>query len=165
MTLPLNLNYLDVLILAILVLFILRGIFQGFLSEVAGLAGLVGGVMLAGKFYAQLGQTLTAYIRDSSWPYIIAYVLILAGTMLVAGLIARILHKLLSIAYADWINHLAGALTGGLKGFLICAVLVGLLHHFLGEAPFVRQSRMVPPIVQMTAYLKGYLPQSIQHSL
>ena len=30
------------------------------------------------------------------------------------------------MAYADWINHLAGAAVGGLKGFLICAVMVTL---------------------------------------
>lgn len=165
MTLPFELNYLDVLFLGILVLFSLRGVFRGFVHEVAGLAGLICGVILAGNHYARLGQLLSSHFQGASWPYIAAYVLILVGVMLAAGLIARILHRILRAACADWINHLAGAAAGCLEGFLICAVLAALLSHFLGEAPFVRQSRLVPVIAQGTELFKGYLPGTIQQSL
>ncbi len=162
MTLPLGLNYLDVVLLGILALFALRGAVRGFVNEVAGLAGLICGVVLAGNYYGRVGGMLASHFQDASWPYLAAYVLILAGVMLLAALIARILNKILRAAYVGWLNHLAGMVAGVLEGFLLCAVLTAVLTHFLGETPFVSRSRLVPAITQYTEVFKGYLPGTIQ---
>ena len=61
--------------------------------------------------------------------------------MFVISMISRALHSFLKMAYADWINHLAGAAVGGLKGFLICAVMVTLLTYFINDADFIKKSR------------------------
>lgn len=58
--------------------------------------------------------------------------------MFVISMISRALHSFLKMAYADWINHLAGAAVGGLKGFLICAVMVTLLTYFINDADFIK---------------------------
>ena len=47
MTLPYDLNILDVVLLSVIALFTLRGALRGFLDEVAGLVGILGGVWLA----------------------------------------------------------------------------------------------------------------------
>ena len=50
MTLPYDLNILDVVLLSVIALFTLRGALRGFLDEVAGLVGILGGVWLAGRY-------------------------------------------------------------------------------------------------------------------
>ena len=57
MTLPYDLNILDVVLLSVIALFTLRGALPGFLDEVAGLVGILGVVWLAGRYYGELGHT------------------------------------------------------------------------------------------------------------
>ena len=137
MTLPYDLNILDVVLLSVIALFTLRGALRGFLDEVAGLVGILGGVWLAGRYY----------------------VLILCMVMFVISMISRALHSFLKMAYADWINHLAGAAVGGLKGFLICAVMVTLLTYFINDADFIKKSRMIQPIKETIVVFKQFLPE------
>ena len=88
-----------------------------------------------------------------------AYVLILCMVMFVVSMCARALHSFLKMAYADWINHIAGAAVGGVKGFLICAVMVSLLTYFISDASFIKQSRMVQPIKELVVVFKQALPE------
>ena len=154
MTLPYDLNILDVVLLSVIALFTLRGALRGFLDEVAGLVGILGGVWLAGRYYGELGRIFSQY-TTSQWVYIVAYVLILCMVMFVISMISRALHSFLKMAYADWINHLAGAAVGGLKGFLICAVMVTLLTYFINDADFIKKSRMIQ-LIKETSIL-GYV--------
>ena len=118
MTLPYDLNILDVVLLSVIALFTLRGALRGFLDEVAGLVGIIGGIWLAGRYYGELGRIFSQY-TTSQWVYIVAYVLILCMVMFVISMVSRALHSFLKMAYADWINHVAGAAVGGLKGPVI----------------------------------------------
>ena len=158
MTIPYDLNVLDLVLLSIIALFTLRGALRGFLDEVAGLVGILGGVWLAGRYYGELGQIFARYTQ-SHWVYIVAYVLILCMVMFVISICARALHSFLKMAYADWLNHIAGAAVGGVKGFLICAVMVSLLTYFINDAGFIKQSRMVQPIKELVVVFKQALPE------
>lgn len=80
---------------------------RGFLDEVAGLVGILGGVWLAGRYYGELGRIFSQY-TTSQWVYIVAYVLILCMVMFVISMISRALHSFLKMAYADWITTSPG---------------------------------------------------------
>ena len=69
MTLPYDLNILDVVLLSVIALFTLRGALRGFLDEVAGLVGILGGIWLAGRYYGELGRIFSQY-TTSQWVYI-----------------------------------------------------------------------------------------------
>lgn len=160
MILPYNLNILDVVLLAIISLLALRGALRGFVDEVAGLVGILGGVWLAGRYYGELGTLFSRYTA-SDWVYAVAYVLILCMVMFVVSMIARGLHSFLKMAYADWLNHLAGAAVGALKGLLLCGVMVFLLGYFLSDADFMQQSRMVPPVRNVVDMFRNALPPGL----
>ena len=149
MTLPYDLNILDVVLLSVIALFTLRGALRGFLDEVAGLVGILGGVWLAGRYYGELGRIFSQY-TTSQWVCMVMFVI---------SMISRALHSFLKMAYADWINHLAGAAVGGLKGFLICAVMVTLLTYFINDADFIKKSRMIQPIKETIVVFKQFLPE------
>lgn len=157
MTPPFDLNLFDALLIGILVVFTVRGGVRGFLAEVTGLVGLFAGLWLAGRYYPRVGEVIRAWI-GSSWSGTIAYALVLCGVLLAVSLVSRLLHSFLKMAYADWLNHLAGAVAGGIKGFVLSAVVVTLLGAFMGHAPFMRASRMAPPIQKAVTLVKTYLP-------
>ena len=52
-----------------------------------------------------------------------------------------------------------GAAVGGLKGFLICAVMVTLLTYFINDADFIKKSRMIQPIKETIVVFKQFLPE------
>ena len=64
MTIPYDLNVLDLVLLSIIALFTLRGALRGFLDEVAGLVGILGGVWLAGRF----SPAIPRRTGSTSWP-------------------------------------------------------------------------------------------------
>ena len=164
MTLPYDLNILDVVLLAVLALFTLRGALKGFLDEVTGLVGLLCGIWLAGRYYGEVGRILSRY-TGSEWVYVVGYVFILCIAMFVVSMLSRVLHSFLKLAYADWLNHLAGAVVGALKGFVLCAVMITLLGYFLHDAKFMRESRMVPPIKQAISVFRSTLPPRLSDYL
>ena len=160
MTLPYDLNLFDVILLAVLALFSLRGVLRGFLAEVTGLIGLLLGILLAGRYYGLVGDFLARSFA-SNWVYVVAYVLVLCVVMFLISMVSRLLHAFLKLAYADWINHLAGAGVGFLKGLIGSIIMVSLLGFFLADAPFYKQSQMVPYIKQASAYVKAMLPPGL----
>lgn len=151
------LNYFDVAILCILVMFSVRGLLRGFVGEAAGLVAVIGGVWYAHRTYMQVAAYLT-FISEPTWRNIAAYVLVFLAVLLVVGLVARLLRKILSYSFVSWADKLAGFLLGLLKGLLICAVLLLLLERFLGDAAFLRESRVLPYLKAVMEQIRAYLP-------
>ncbi|HIU17845.1 MAG TPA: CvpA family protein [Candidatus Avidesulfovibrio excrementigallinarum] len=161
MTLPFGLNYLDGALLLILLIMAGRGGLRGFLAEIAGLIGLVGGVVLAGRYYPELANRLTSALgQEAAWIPVVSYVVILFGFMLGIGLIARLLHRILTVACADAVNHMLGVGAGFLKGLAICCVVVYAVRLLVPSSDLVRTSVMVGFIEQVMSLIGTYLPQT-----
>ncbi len=157
MTLPFDLNMLDAILLTIIAIFTIRGAFRGLLEEVTGLVGILAAIWLAGRYYPEFGMIIQGWTA-SEWSNVIAYVLILCGTLIAVSILSRLLHSFLRMAYADWLNHLAGAVVGALKGVALCAIVITLLGMFMSRAPFLQESRIAPPIRELVTMFKGHLP-------
>ncbi len=153
-------NYLDILLICILGLFALRGVFQGFIAEAAGLISLLGGFWCAYHFYPQLAPSLT-FVQESAWRQIIAYALIFLAVFIVVGIIARLLQKILSLSFMVWLDKLAGLALGLLKGLVICALLLIAIKTFLDDAPFLQKSTIVPYLKGIIEYLYALLPPDL----
>lgn len=156
-------NYLDIAFLAVLGLFTLRGLFRGLVEEIAGLVGVIGGFWLANKHHGAAAEYVRKVVVDPAWVSILSYVLVFLGVLLVVSLVARVLRRLLELSFAGWLDHLAGGVAGIAKGVLICSILLALLLQFLPEATFVRESRVIPHLSQVTSIIKEYLPQQIRN--
>jgi membrane protein required for colicin V production len=150
MTLPLNLNYFDLALLFVLLLFALRGLFRGFIDEISGLIGLISGFLLAGRFYPKLGQWLLSYIREPEFANPLAYVIILCSGIIIAVLVSVILKKIFKPAKLGWGSQLLGFCLGAAKGGVVCAFLVSLFLAYIGTAPFIQSSRLTPYIADMS---------------
>ena len=163
-----GLNYLDIFLLAVMIILAVRGALRGFLKEIAGVIGFIGGVVAAGRFYREAGDWLAGFVGKSDWTYAVAYVLILMGVILVTGLVARILGKIMSIGCAEAINHVGGAAAGFLKGFALACAVSYAACLILPQSELVTKSQVLP-LVRGALELTGtelprigmwrYLPQ------
>lgn len=158
------LNYFDLVILCILALFTLRGLFQGFVAEVAGIAALISAFWCAHHFYALLGPHLR-FITDSSWQSVAAYILIFLAVMLGVGLLARLLRTMLAFSFIGWIDKLAGGALGLFKGALILALLLILVQRFFGDFAVMKQSQVLPYLNTIIELLRTHMPADLASRL
>jgi membrane protein required for colicin V production len=153
-----DLTWLDIGFIAVLVLFAGRGILRGFVEELSGLVGLVGGIWLAGRLYPRAGQILNAYIADPIWAETAAFLLILVGVLTAVSLLGGFVRSLLALSFASWPDRLIGGVIGLSKGLIICSAAIMLLHVSLGDPDFTTASRLRPHIARITSPLMFVLP-------
>ncbi|HYV58244.1 MAG TPA: CvpA family protein [Candidatus Nitrosopolaris sp.] len=111
------LNQVDALLVVLLVAFALRGYWRGFCREGFGLAGLVGGVLLA----AAAGPSLTdALVKRHLLPLLAAapasYTGLFLGTVVLARLLGALADRLIRALPLGSVNRAAGAMVGVLRG-------------------------------------------------
>jgi len=149
-------NWLDIVIIVVLALSVLNGLVQGFVRTVLGLAGLILGIYLAGRYYFALGNWLP--ITNTSVANIVAFVIILIGVMLLAGIVALFLRRLVSLIMLGWADKLLGAVCGLILGGLLCGAALALLSHFLNIEDTVSGSWLARFLLDHFPIVLGLLP-------
>ena len=120
-----GMNFVDILIWGVLLLFVVKGFLKGLVKEACSLLGLLAGGWAAFKYYHSLAETIRPLIH---LPYGIALVLSFIFIFLVIGLLFYLFGHLLTVVckvmLLGGINRIGGVLFGLLEGaFLLCMVL------------------------------------------
>lgn len=157
-------NVFDLVIILTLALFIYRGARNGLIGEVAGIFALVTGFWAARSWHDALESQL-GFIADPTGRVIVACALIFIAVMLAVGILARILKKILSLSFAGGIDELAGAALGLTKGILIWALIIVVLIKLFPDAPFLRDSWMLPYFRKIVALISQWLPPQLAEHL
>ncbi len=126
---------LDIIIIVLIGGLTLWGVLRGFIRALAGLVGLIAGVILVAQYATQLGQILP----PASWSLmvrtLIAGFLILVATVAAVRVVAWILRKTLVHGPLKMMDRILGGLVGFLKG----AILVFVLLVIISISPFERK--------------------------
>ncbi len=152
-----NINPVDIGIIVIIALALLRGLWNGFLVEVGGIAGLVAGLLLAGRFYGNLAQLLNRAPWNANWNVEIAFIILFLVGVLVIHLIVRLLRPLTKQPVLGGINSLAGLVLGALKGAILCSVAVTVLLWLVPNWELLRESRLLEYLVPLFNWLTSLL--------
>ena len=160
--------WLDILIIVVLALFLFSGIKRGFFWEIAGLAGIVAGVLLALNFSDDLTRFLQrSFDIPSSLLFAASLFLIFVLTLVGFRLLAWGLTRVVRRTPLSSINRLAGGVFSLLKGVILLSVvllLVLLLEPFVDLNSVVEASSLGPRIRGMVpaifAYTSVFHPQT-----
>ncbi len=132
-------NWLDIVIIVIVALLGFAGLRQGLIRTVFGIAGLIGGIFLAGRYYDELAAFL--FPSGATWANIAAYAIIAVATLVVAGVIGWLLAKLVNFAALGWLDKLVGLILGIVIGGLLCAAILAIVVKFYpGMVATINQS-------------------------
>uniref|UniRef100_A0A7V6A485 CvpA family protein n=1 Tax=Desulfobacca acetoxidans TaxID=60893 RepID=A0A7V6A485_9BACT len=152
-------NLLDLGIIAILILVTLRGYFRGLFQELAVLAGLVGGLVVASHTYLAMAALILPFINNIYWAQGIAFVAVLVAVYWGVRLLAHIMQRLLYHLYLDVLDRLLGAVLAFIKGCLIIGLALLLLGVVLPKnSNLIKESRAHPLLVQLTKRTLNLLP-------
>lgn len=136
-----KLNWLDIIILVVLAIAVFYGLKTGIIKAVLSLAGLIIGVILAGRFYISLAERLT-FISQEGVANAVAFALILIVVMVAAAVLANFLKWVTSLVMLGWVNRLGGAVFGLIMGAIFCGALLTLWGKFLGTPQVFAESNL-----------------------
>jgi membrane protein required for colicin V production len=153
-------NYFDVTISAIILILGIKGFMQGFIKEIFGLLGLVGGVYFASRLSdkaAAFIDTNFLHLENPSLLKLIGFLAILIVIWLGATVLGSILSKLTSESGLGFLNRLFGFIAGGGKYFLIFALIVTALSNVTlvkdNLEKYVSDSMLYPYLKEAGSYL------------
>jgi membrane protein required for colicin V production len=118
-------NFVDILIWAVLLLFVIKGFLKGFVKEVCSLLGLLLGGWAAFKYDHFLAEAIRPLIHlPHGIAVFLSFVLIFLSLGLLFYLFGYLLTVVCKIALLGWLNRIGGVLFGLLEGaLLLCMVL------------------------------------------
>ncbi len=133
--------WLDIVILVVVAVATFTGLRIGIIKAALSLAGLIVGVVLAGRCYAPLAERLT-FIQQDSVADGVAFAIILIGVMIVTSVLASLLKWAASAVMLGWVNHLGGAVFGLFLGAILCGALLTIWVNFLGMPEIIKESNL-----------------------
>jgi membrane protein required for colicin V production len=148
-------NYIDFIIIILLVFGLARGFINGFIKELASLLALILGIWGAIKFSAFTAARLYDYF-DMTGQYvgIIAFLVTFVIIVIVIHFIGLLVDKFVDKISLGVLNSLLGLVFGVFKTALILSVIFTILnafdakHHFLPKKQ-IENSRLYNPIADL----------------
>jgi len=151
-------NWLDIVIIVLIAIATLIGLRIGIIKAVLSFAGVIIGVILAGRYYLALSEQLT-FIPQANLAKIVAFALILIGIMLIAGILAALLKWIVSAILLGWVNRLGGAVFGFVLGAIFCSALLAIWAKFLGAEGPVAESGLATLLLDQFPVVLALLPE------
>jgi len=150
-------NWLDIVILVVVVIATFIGLRIGIIKAALSLVGVIVGVILAGRYYASLAERLTSIPQDGVADAV-AFAIILIGVMIIASILATLLRWAASAVMLGWVNHLGGAVFGFVLGAILCGALLTLWGNFLGAPEIFRESNLAGILLDRFPVVLALLP-------
>jgi membrane protein required for colicin V production len=155
-------NWLDIVIIIALVLSAFMGYKAGLIKMLFLLAGVIIGVVLAGQYVDSLALKLT-FISDVNLAGIVAFIIILLATLIVALILAFIVERLAHWALLGWLDNLGGIVFA----LLLCAIFIGALLamylRYQGPSDTVTSSPIADFLLNKFWVVLGLLPDQFSH--
>jgi len=123
-------NWLDGLIIFVLLIFVFLGFRRGLIGTLIMLAGIILAIFVAGWFYRPVAHWLSSYLESSSQANVAAFVVIAVGVVLLTFLVRCLVDRFINLANLGWLNKLGGLVVGLIIGGLVWAAFLSLIVKF-----------------------------------
>lgn len=123
-------DWLSLLLVAILGLLAWRGYANGFIRELVSLSAVILAIPVAGLLYDDLAAKLDPIVDNPTLSALLGFVGILAGVIIAGQVGAFFLKRTVEILNLGWVDSWAGGAFGFLKAFLVCQVMLIALVAF-----------------------------------
>lgn len=154
-------NWLDIILLAILIITFILGIAKGLIRQIIGIAAVVIGLVLAVYNYPYVSQFYIRLVSHQALSQLLGFFTVFIIVLGLGWLIASLLSKLAK-GPLKVLNHTLGGVLGLLKGILISGVIVFALLVFPVEKRALRESQLSPYCLRITKAIYYLIPESLK---
>lgn len=119
-------NSFDLIVGFLIILVGIKGIVNGFIREICGLVGVVGGVFIASVYATDAGGWISRNIYTFENPSaisLVGFLVLLALVWISSLVVAEILQKAMRISTLSKMNRILGFCFGVLKTFMIFSII------------------------------------------
>ena len=162
---PTSLNSIDITIIVLIILMAIKGLMNGFLREIFGFVGLIGGIFIASRSAVLIAHTIDKnifHLENFAALKLIGFLAVLA---LVWGLSAFIGNLIVGVSKEgshSTLDRFFGFMVAGIKYLLIFSLIISALFR----SPLVKenmtktiqQSRLYPTLDRVGAALINLSP-------
>ncbi|MCG8563936.1 MAG: CvpA family protein [Desulfobacterales bacterium] len=142
-------NGFDLFVIIVVAFCLIRGFSRGLIKEVSGIIGVIAAFYGANTYYPLLLPQVGQWIETPATQKLVSFFLLFCGILLVVGLAASLIRKLLQLVFMGWVDRGFGLLFGLAKGVLIVTVIFILITTFLPRgAQYLANSRTTPYLTQ-----------------
>ena len=160
-----GLNAFDWLLLFVLVWSIGVAFARGIIRELFGLAGTILGLLLASWNYTAFALRLSPWITTPAAAEIAAFSLIAIGVLIACTLLGRIVRGTAHTVGLGFVDRLAGAGFGLLRGGLLGLGIVMTATAFFPPQTAVANSRLAPYFLAAAHEVCFVVPQDLQRRI
>ncbi len=139
-------NWLDIAIIVVILSLGMFGLFKGATRAIFGIAGLIGGIVLAGYWHESLALFLSP--EGSIWSSIAAYAIIVISLLIFSTIISQLITKLIFAAMLGWLDRVIGFLLGAGIGLALCIAFVAAISKVPGTEGFISHSTIAVLLIK-----------------
>ncbi len=159
---PAGFNALDWLLVLILAWSLILAFVRGIIRELFGLAGTILGLLLASWNYPALAAWLSRWITSPVAAEITAFLAIAIGVLIAFTLVGRLLRGTAHTVGLGFVDRIAGAGFGLLRGCLIGMGILVTATAFFPPQTLVANSRLAPYFLAAAREVCFVVPQDLQ---
>ena len=154
-------NWLDYVLLAIIVVTAVVGIVKGFIRQVVGLVAVIAGLVLAVVYYEQMAHVFQTFVKNQLVSNFLGFLLIFVIVLVAGAILGHLITKAM-VGPLAFVNRLFGAIFGLVKAVLICGILVFALVSFEVAKPAVETSVLAPACLGVTRAVVNLVPKDLR---
>ena len=156
-------SVIDIVLAALILFGLIRGLFKGLFVEIASLLALVLGIYGAIHFSHFAAEFLISRTEwDEKTVNIVSFAITFIIIVIVIGLAGKALTKIADFAALGLLNKLLGGLFGGLKIALILSIVLNLFDSLNKTLPFINdeaieESALYSPVKSIAPLVFPYI--------
>jgi membrane protein required for colicin V production len=154
-------NWLDILILLMLLIPMFIGYKRGLIGIVVPLLGIIVGLFIAGRIYDNVADWLHPGLFGSeSQANIVAFIVILVLFFIAIMVVSSLLRGFLSLLFLGWVDRIGGLLAGLIFGSIAAGALLAIIGRFFptGVQNTVSESALASFLLDTFPFVFHLLP-------
>lgn len=149
---------LDAAVIIIALILLIRGIWVGFIRQIASIAALILGFVAAGRYYEQFAGYTGRFIDSPQIGFLITYTVLFLLVYLLVVALGFGLKKVMSLTLLGWFDRTMGGFFGLGKAVLIMTVFFMILSGLLSSSnTLLTNSFFAPHLSTSAAYLLHFI--------
>ena len=149
----------DWVILAVVAVSCLISLKRGFVKEALSLASWVAAFVIARLFSGNLATLLDGMVETNSLRWIIAFVILFAGTITIGAMINHLVVEMVRMTGLSGTDRVFGMVFGLIRGLVVLvAIVYGLQFTMVPQDAWWNDSLFIPHLSSMADWARKTLP-------
>lgn len=161
-------TWFDIIVIAVVIILGIKGVVNGFIKEIFGLVGIIGGVIVASRNANLVGDLISKHLYQlsDSAEFFFGFLVTLLIFWFVCLLLGNLLSKMLKMSGLGFVDRLLGFFIGAAKIFLILAILAAIVSKLsiLNQkiSPYFEGSKVYPILLSAGQFIMAMDIKSAQ---